>query len=342
MALGAFAVGIQRRRKAAAGQGHLVEQEADRCPDAGAKAGGRLFAPQADHEAQHASVHIEHFFEVGREPGRVHHIAVKATANMVVHALFRHLGDRGGNGFAVFHLAGGHIAPPQKLHRRDHGKFGRAAEAAFETIDLGKERRRRFFEMRQAQRAGGGCFGAADHFGEAFGIALDIIFQLCITRRDVGKDAKEAGAATPRFEREIGAAPDRLGRRRQNHVERPARWQVQGCHGGLEVIINGGQLFAVNQDREEIFIDARRHGCVGKTFAPHHVAPMTGKVADGQKYGLFLAPCFAQVFFVPGAPLDRVLGMKLEIGTGFEFQKIELLRPAGRRHQNHDYNNGGK
>ena len=57
----------------------------------------------------------------------------------------------------------------------------------------------------------------------------------------------------------------------------------------------------------------------------HDVAPVTGRIADRQQDRLGFGLGERKRFVIPGMPVDRVLGMLLEVGAGFEREAISHI-----------------
>ena len=101
---------------------------------------------------------------------------------------------------------------------------------------------------------------------------------------------RKARAAPARLRREIGAAPERLAVRGQEHRQGPAAMlahQVQRVHVDR---VDIGPLLAIDLDVDEVLVHQRRDLRVLEALMRHHVAPVAGGVADRQQDRLVRLP----------------------------------------------------
>jgi hypothetical protein len=168
--------------------------------------------------------------------------------------------------------------------------------------------------------------------GRARRAARDVLHHLAVLRPVGGgdplQDLAEGGAAVARLRREVGAAPEGLASRRQEHGQRPAApfaEQVQRVHvQGVDV----RALFPVHLDVHEVRVHQRRRVRVLEGLVRHDVAPVAGGVADGEQDGLAGGPGLGQCFRPPLAPMHRVLGVLEQVGRGSAGQQV-FRREAG-------------
>ena len=83
--------------------------------------------------------------------------------------------------------------------------------------------------------------------------------------------------------REVGAAVERLERRRQPHAHRPAAAAGGGLHEGHVDAVDVGPLLAIDLDADELAVQHLRGGRVVERLVRHDVAPVAGGVADRQE-----------------------------------------------------------
>jgi len=113
------------------------------------------------------------------------------------------------------------------------------------------------------------------------------------------------------FGGKIGATVKGLEVRRQEHRHRPAAVPRQDLHGRHVDLIEIGPFLAIHFDADEMCAEELAHLGVLEAFMLHHVAPVTGRIADAQKDGPIQLPRQAQGLFAPGKPVDRIMGMLL-------------------------------
>src|SRR5262245_37623435 len=117
--------------------------------------------------------------------------------------------------------------------------------------------------------------------------------------------------------RNIGAAVKRLAVGRKEYAHGPPALPVHR-HDGIHVdFVYVGVLFAIHFHADEIFIEGRTHFVEFKALLLHHVAPVTSRVADGEKYDLVLALRPFEGFLTPWVPVYGVMGMLLEVRAFF-------------------------
>ena len=100
---------------------------------------------------------------------------------------------------------------------------------------------------------------------------------------------------------EIGAAEKRLQLRRQKHRHGPAAAARRRLHERHVDAIDIRPFFAIHFYRHEPAIQDRGQSFVFERLALHHVAPVAGRVADGQKDGLVFGARLSQT---PPRPTD--------------------------------------
>lgn len=76
-----------------------------------------------------------------------------------------------------------------------------------------------------------------------------------------------------------------------------------------------GLTIAVDFDGNEILIEDGGNAGIGIRLFLHDVAPMTGKVADGEKDRFVLLAVFFEAFVAPRIPIHWIVGMQEKIRT---------------------------
>ena len=74
-------------------------------------------------------------------------------------------------------------------------------------------------------------------------------------------------------------------------------------------MIQVGPLLSVDLDIYKMFIHNGSRFRMLKTFALHHVTPVTGRIANADQDRLVFLPGLLQCFFPPWIPIYGVMGM---------------------------------
>ena len=88
-------------------------------------------------------------------------------------------------------------------------------------------------------------------------------------------------------------------------------------------------FLAIHFDADKMAIHDGGDRRVFKRLPLHHMAPVTGRVADRQQDRLVRRPGGGQRFRPPGIPIDGVIGMLQEIGTGLGMEPVRLAVRCG-------------
>ena len=127
------------------------------------------------------------------------------------------------------------------------------------------------------------------------------------------QDLHEPRPSPPARRRKVGAAVERLQRRRQPHAHRPPA----GPGGGLDEqhvdAVHVGPLFAVHLDRHEVLVEHLRHAGILEALVLHHVAPVAGRIPDREEDRPVLGARAREGRFAPGVPVHRVVLMLEQI-----------------------------
>ena len=81
-------------------------------------------------------------------------------------------------------------------------------------------------------------------------------------------------------------------------------------------------LFTVDLDRNEVLVHVRRDGFVLEGFVRHDVAPVTGRVPDGQKDRNTAASCLVEGILSPLPPLHWILRVLQQVRRGCITQTV--------------------
>ena len=258
-----------------------------------------------------------------REPALVDRVAGKAAAEMIKNAAFADVVERDLDGGKITLLAGAQAGAPQQLEQRRLRKFRRAAGAAVDRIDDAAKLARGIVEFGDADRDGAGlpCRGR-EPLHQRGTVALDLLRLLAEQPRHFAQHVDKGRFAVTRRIGKIGAAPDRLAVGRQKHGQRPAALLAQMMQRRHVDLIDVGPLLTVDLDVDEQLVHHPRGGVVLETFVRHHVAPVTGGIADREKNRLVGALGFCQRLRPPGPPVDRVALVLEKIRAGLARQAI--------------------
>ena len=146
-----------------------------------------------------------------------------------------------------------------------------------------------------------------------------------------GQQLPERGHAVARPVGEVGAAEEGPTVGGQEDAHGPAALAGQGLHGvhvdGVEV----GPLLAVDLDGHEVRVEVGRRGLVLERLALHDVAPVAGRVADGEEDGPVELAGAGQRLLTPGVPVHGVVGVLQQVRAGLAGQPVGVVlrRVAG-------------
>ncbi len=74
-------------------------------------------------------------------------------------------------------------------------------------------------------------------------------------------------------------------------------------------MIDIGALFAVDLDIHEKLVHHRGGCCIFEAFMGHHMAPVAGRIADGEQNGLVERLGFPQSRVAPHPPMHGIFGV---------------------------------
>lgn len=289
---------------------------------------------------------VEHLLEVGHEPAGIDGVAMEAAAEVVVQAALDHVAQGfGGESQGFASGLGGATAlergdAEQEVDIAGARKFRCAAEAAVGGVEALVEVGETAFEgiagrfvqggWRGGRGRGGGrgragAAGVGDGGGavgvvvaqrgeHAVGLGDEIGAFVPPGTGDGGEQAGEAAPALTVLGREVGAAEEGLQVGGKKDVERPAARAGAGLDVGHVDAVDVGAFLAVEFHRDEIAIELGGDGHVLEGFAGHDVAPVAGRVADGEEDGLILGAGAGEGGFAPFQPSDGVVGVLAQVG----------------------------
>ena len=116
--------------------------------------------------------------------------------------------------------------------------------------------------------------------------------------------------------REIGSTVKWGQIRHQEHGEGPTSSVCHRPHCIHVDIIDVRKIFTVNFYRDEVLVEESGDLLVGKRLSPHHMAPVTRRISDGEKDGTIESLSLIECILTPGIPLDGIFSMFAQIGAG--------------------------
>ncbi len=287
---------------------------------------------------------VEHLLEVGDVPLGIDRVAVEAAAQVIVHAARCHLpqGEEGhglGDVGVLLGLVrlGGDVEQELEVDRAR--ELRRTAEAAFLGIEhpgvLGEavaDDRKRVPRDTEGLHAHRFHLGLPQRGEEGVGLVLDLLAVRLPEDDDPAQDGDEPGAPRDVRRREVGAADEGFQLRGQPAAHRPAAVAGGGLDEGHVDLIDIGALFPVHLDRDKVFVEEGRDGRRFEGFVLHHMAPVTGGVADGEKNGLVLGLGLGESLLAPRVPVHRIKGVLEKVGG---FLPGKAIRGRGRHSPYH-------
>ena len=267
-------------------------------------------APPVHISPRQQGVVVEHLLEVRDHPAGVHGIPVEATPDLVVHPPASHRLEGG-----RCHLQGCRAPSPpvvaqEELQHHRGRELRCPTEAAVAPVETGTQP-----DHRGVQGAGHDGRGRQGRHGSGHGGdqpgggRVDLV---AATRPRVGSDPQQI---QQRVARQVGAAPERLAGRREQHGHRPAAAAGQGSGGCHVDGVDVGSFLTVDLDRDKSRLQGCRHRLVLEGLVRHDVAPVAGGVADRQEDRPVESAGQRERFRSPFPPVHRVVGMLSQVGA---------------------------
>ena len=125
-----------------------------------------------------------------------------------------------------------------------------------------------------------------------------------------------------RLVRVVGAAVERTALGGQEDRHRPATATGHRLDRRHVDLVEVGPLLAVDLDRHEPVVQVARRRLVLERLALHHVAPVTGRVADRQEDRPVQQLRPGEGVGTPRKPVDRVVRVLEEVGAGLPGEAI--------------------
>ena len=135
-------------------------------------------------------------------------------------------------------------------------------------------------------------------------------------------DVEQRRPPPGRGRRKVGAAVERLERRRQPDAHRPAAAAGGRLHEGHVDAIDVGPLLAIDLDADEVAVEDGGGRVVLERLVGHHMAPVARRVADRQEDRHPAVAGGGKRLVAPRIPIDRVGGVLRQIRARFARQAV--------------------
>ena len=271
--------------------------------------------PPVQIDPQQQRVVVEHLLEVRHPPEPVDAVAGEAAGQLVVHAAPRHRLARPGDeveGLLRPRTRG--VAQQELQHHRRRELRAVAESAGLGVVLLGQCLDRRV-ELLGAERAADRVDARPQVLEHVLADRQHLVASLAPRIRQRLQDLGERRAALSRLGREVRTREERLALRRQHTGHRPAALTGHRLRRAHVDRVDVGALLAVDLDVDEVLVHVRRGDLVLERLVRHHVAPVAGGVADAQQDRPIKPLGLGERLVAPLPPVDRVVGVLLEVGT---------------------------
>ena len=323
-ALHPFGVGIERRGEPAILRAQLGEEEVQgRARDVRVAVDtGR--PERLDVGVGEEGVVVQHLLEVRDEPFGIGAVAREPAAELVVDATVGHRLER-----VRHHRQHRRVARPspraeQELDEHRCGELRRATPAAVGRVVGGRHPPDGLVELPALRVVVAGRHGKLrlEVADEHAGLLLDLVAPRAIRVRDRLQHAWEAGHPVPVLGREVRAAEEGAQVGGQEDAHRPATGAGHRLHGCHVDVVEVGTLLAVDLDAHELGVHACRDLGVLERLVRHHVAPVAGRVADGEEDRPILRPRPVEGLRTPRIPVDGVLRVLEQVRARLARQSV--------------------
>ncbi len=219
------------------------------------------------------------------------------------------------------------------VHEGGLGELRRAAEAAPLGVEprgqLGHRRGQQVghlapqpVEQRGPVRTGLDGRAGGDGPGQLVGLRLDLGAAVVPDVADGTQHGGERGAPRQVPGREVGTAEERAPVGGEEDAHRPA---ARAGHGLDRLHVDGvdvGALLAVDLDADEAGVEQLGHHRVLEGLVCHDVAPVAGRVPDGQEDRPVLGRRPVEGLLAPRVPVDRIAGVLAQVGARLVGQAV--------------------
>ena len=256
---------------------------------------------------------IKHFFEMRHMPESIDRVTVKPAAQMIVHSTRCHFAEREKihleRMLAARRFGRARINAEEKIERHRSRKFWRATESAFVRIVAPRDLLIGRVESRRVERR---CvattrFRLRQRGNDLRPLLRDLFVILFPSSRDPFEHFAERRLPVSILRRKIGSANERFQFWRQPNTHRPTAAAGRGLDEGHVNAIDIRPLLAIDFDVYELAIHDRRHLLAFERLVRHDVAPVAGRIADGEKDRFVFAARLGKCFLAPRKPIDRIV-----------------------------------
>ena len=261
---------------------------------------------------------VEHLLEVGDPPLAVHRIAVKATLQVVENPAGGHPFQGGQGHFQSPALGLPAVIPEQKIEHHGPGKLVPLPETAVCLVVTGSNR---FVPLLENRRLHGRVPGLhprllPQKLGELAARLGDVV---PILDPDFMDPADERAKG---LRRDVGPPEEGFKLGSQEHGHGPTAAPGEGQQRRHVDSVHVGTFFPIHLDVDEVPVHQVRDAGVLEHLPLHHVAPVAGRVADGEEDGTVLLAGQAERLLAPWVPIHRVVGVLQKVGALFLDQPV--------------------
>jgi hypothetical protein len=317
------AVGVGGRVEAALGRDHVAQEIVEHA----ARDVGQLGPPaglvRLDVDRGKLRVVVQHLLEVRHQPARVGGVAVKAAAHVIADAAARHALEGEEHLLERAPIARPPVMAEQELEHRRLRELGGASEAAPLVVEDRRQLSHRAVHRLDAGDIAGPRRGDRRHLARESPGLRDQPRRLVAMQLARALEQLQEPVA-----RQVGGAEERLPVGGEQHGHRPAAAAVHRLHRLHVDEVDVRSLLAVDLDAHVVLVEDARHLLVLERLALHHVAPVTGGVADREQDRLALAPRALERLVAPRVPVDRVVGVLEQVRAGLAHQPVDEARRA--------------
>ena len=262
---------------------------------------------------------VQHLLEVRHHPPVVGGVPVEPAPQVVIDAAGGH-GLHSVLGYPQrVGVAGAPVVAEQELQRHGLRELGGRAKAALLRVVAGSQVGVRLLQQLRgeplprplAQRC------RLDAARQVVG-RLQHLYAAVVVRVGHGPEKPgKPGHGCPVLRGKVGAAVEGLALRRQEGGQRPASPAGQRLHRLHVDAVQVRPFLPVDLDADEVLVHLPGDGLVFKRLPLHHVAPVAGRIADGEKDGLSLRLCTVQGLLAPRVPVHRVVRVLEQVRRRF-------------------------
>jgi hypothetical protein len=307
----ALGVGVECRLEPALGAAHLTQRPLESLLADSAPALVAEVLPAVQVGAGQQGVVVEHLLEVRDEPLPVDRVAREAASDLVVdptgsHPVERDLGD-------IVRRS-----REQQLERRGGRELRGPAKAAGLHVGHPPQPDRRRLESLARQGLVGGLQprDRPELLADVCGRVADPVALRLPRLRHRLHHHPEARHPLAFGWGEVGAAVEGDAVGVEEGGQRPAPVPGHPLDRLHVDRVDVRSFLAVDLDRDEMLVHEGGGLVVLERLALHHVAPVAGRVADREQDRAVAVSGTPLRLFAPGQPVDRVLGVLEEVGTG--------------------------